>query len=156
MNDCIIGFDPGTKLVGWAVLNMDGTHLASGRWELGNSKDDVWTRLQRLPPQVDSLLAAWWPKAVACEITRPFKGNLHTHLVLAVSIGDIHSLAICQECVFVPVNPARLRSTGIHKKTLRYVQEAYGLNETPTEDQADAIGAAEWARRQIISGLLQV
>lgn len=154
MNDArqfIIGIDPGTKTVGYAVLSLDGWVAKVGEWTLGTSKEKVWIRLARLGPKLAALLYEWEPVVVACEITRPFKGNLHTHLVLGASIGVVISQAATgpgSGACFMPVNPMQIRKTKIHKKNLERAAEFAG--RAVTGDEADALGCAEWARRQIV------
>lgn len=66
----VLGVDPGTRLVGWAVLERRGVgvqHVASGVWRLGRPPVEVAERLLRLRGAMQECVRAYAPACLALE-----------------------------------------------------------------------------------------
>ena len=66
----ILGIDPGLRILGWGVIEVDGsrlTHLANGLCTSGEG--DLAQRLLALHTGLSDVVAAWRPDAAAVEQT---------------------------------------------------------------------------------------
>lgn len=154
MQQRILGIDPGTRDVGWAVLEAaaDGapTCVGSGTLRLGTSKDPVAERLLRLRQELLSLVESHHPGRLVLEAAF-FGKNARSALRIGEARGVV--MVSCAESgmAVVELPPAvikrRIAGTGAATKEqiARLVALRLGLpdgHQFTTFDESDALAVA--------------
>jgi crossover junction endodeoxyribonuclease RuvC len=148
----ILGIDPGTQKVGWAVLEESSvgkpSYLASGSWRLGDSRVPLSERLVRLQREVQQVVARFDPHTLALEAA--FLGK---NVRSALRLGEARGVVIANVCqpgvalLELPPAQVKLRVAGngnANKAQLaRLVAVQLELeNDFESEDESDAVAVA--------------
>ena len=145
----LIAIDPGTRLMGYAVLKTDGASPLTDYGTLkAKSKDPIENRLGSLLLQIQELLEKWQPEVLTIET--PYLGrNSSGFFRSAVAIGQAQGLAIATAASMgikiTSHTPAEVKQalTGYGNASKEQMQDAVtaqlGLNTRPTADEADAL-----------------
>src|SRR3990167_7189885 len=146
----ILGIDPGTAIIGWAIVEQRGTLLSARHYgHIATSQTlPPAHRLERIAQGLSSLLAKYRPKEVAVESLFFFK-NLKTVLPVAQARGVIlltlkqHGL---EPYEYTPLQ-VKQAVTGYGRADKKQVQmmvkNVFCLDEIPTpDDVADALAIA--------------
>jgi crossover junction endodeoxyribonuclease RuvC len=148
----VFGVDPGTRVVGWAVLSAgaDGTHaLTSGTWRLGGSDLPLPQRLHRLHQMLSAMLQLHQPTELALEAA--FVGpNVRSALRLGEARGVVMMTAAAAGLPVEEIPPAtvkrRVAGAGAASKEQveRLVRMRLGLPHLKfsTADESDAVAVA--------------
>ena len=107
----ILGIDPGTRNIGFAVIRRDGSFVVSGVLDLVEERFDrgMITVFEWLREFVCTHLEEpQWCNAVACEGAY-VGGNLRLSVRLGEVVGLIHAVAIVSEVDFLEIAPASAR-----------------------------------------------
>lgn len=154
MQQRILGIDPGTREVGWAVLEADAdgspVRLASGTMRLGSSKVAVPERLQKLREGLQALAQQHRPQQLILEAAF-FGKNARSALRIGEARGVV--MVTCAEAgmAITELPPAvvkrRIAGTGAATKEqmARLVAMRLGLAEDhnfATFDESDALAVA--------------
>jgi crossover junction endodeoxyribonuclease RuvC len=150
----ILGIDPGTRAVGWAVLeaHADATpvRLGSGTMHLGTSKDPIPERLYRLRCGLQELLKIHKPRQLTLEAAF-FGKNARSALRIGEARGVVMVTCAEQEMEIVELPPAvikrRIAGAGAATKEqiARLVALRLGLEDGhafETFDESDALAVA--------------
>ncbi|MGC8783141.1 MAG: crossover junction endodeoxyribonuclease RuvC [Armatimonadota bacterium] len=146
----ILGFDPGTAITGYGVLQQDGQKLRVLAFGCITTPANLAAprRLQRIYEEVCRLLDAYQPDVVVTERLF-FNRNETTALSVGRTIGVI-LLAVAQRGIeWVEYTPLQVKTAvvgygGAEKKQIQYmVTKLLALAETPKpDDAADALAVA--------------
>jgi len=146
----ILGFDPGTAITGYGVLQQDGQKLTVLAFGCITTPANLAAprRLQRIYEQVCHLLDEYRPDVVVTERLF-FNRNETTALSVGRTIGVI-LLAVAQRGIdWVEYTPLQVKTAvvgygGAEKKQIQYmVTKLLALAETPRpDDAADALAVA--------------
>lgn len=149
----VLGIDPGTQLVGWALAEGGGggklLRIDSGVWRLGRAPLPIGQRLKVLFEQLQAVLQASKPSVVALESA--FLGkNVQSALKLGEARGVVLMAAELAGVPVVEIPPAtikaRVAGTGAASKEQveRLVLMHYGMPEhaVETADESDALAIA--------------
>ena len=107
----ILGIDPGTRNIGFAVIRRDGSFVVSGVLDLAEERYDrgLSTVFDWLLELVNTHLEApQWCNTVACEGVY-VGNNLRLSVRLGEVVGVIHAVAIVTGVSFVEIAPAAAR-----------------------------------------------
>ena len=107
----ILGIDPGTRNIGFAVIRRDGSFAVSGVLDLAEERFDrgLSTVFDWLLELVNTHLEApQWCNSVACEGVY-VGGNLRLSARLGEVVGLMHAVAIVSQVVFLEIAPAVAR-----------------------------------------------
>ncbi len=148
----MLGVDPGTRLAGWAVLDAHPqrvTRVASGVWRLGGSALPLPERLHRLAQELERVLDAHAPRALALEAAF-FGRNARSALRIGEARGVVMMAAAARGIPVLEIPPAtvkrRVAGAGAASKeqTQNVVRMHLGLPELRFEgpDESDAIAVA--------------
>jgi crossover junction endodeoxyribonuclease RuvC len=148
----VLGVDPGTRVVGWAVLEQfpgeRPRRLESGILNLGNSKATIPDRLLRLRFGIQSVMRAWSPDFLALEAAF-FGKNARSALRLGEARGTVMVTAeeAGLEVAELPPAVIKRRVAGAGNATKEQVAELLRLQlelpaEFASEDESDAIAVA--------------
>lgn len=149
-----IGIDPATKC-GWAVIEDDGTRVASGVWKLDRRRGDgAGMTFVRFEQNFRELLATYTPHAVAYDqqVNR-YAGAAH------IGAGIIsHLQRICEELEVpysgVPFATVKKHATGKGNASKDDMVMAavcqFGVLDTTTDDEADALWVADAVRGALV------
>ena len=156
----ILGIDPGTRNIGFAVIRRDGSFAVSGVLDLAEEQFDrgLITVFYCLLELVNTHLEEpQWCNTVACEGVY-VGNNLRLSARLGEVVGLVHAVAIMAGVVFLEIAPAAARKalTGngaaADRRALQSAWEHTG-NDTLTIHEADALGVAmavmEITRKQL-------
>lgn len=148
----ILGIDPGTNLMGYAVLGIDKGKpkaLTLGVIELGKLPDH-YVRLGRIHQRVVMLVEQYCPDEMAIEA--PFFGkNVQSMLKLGRAQGVAIAAAISHEVPITEYEPSKIKMAitgngGASKEQVReMLKRILGLAEEnipPHLDSTDALAAA--------------
>jgi crossover junction endodeoxyribonuclease RuvC len=163
----VVGFDPGTRLTGYAVLNSAGAKpfvVEAGVWELAKlcvENASLGARLEVLAIEAQKLLQKYNPMAVGLEKAVVFK-NAQSALKLAESRGVLR--LVCYQTLegadkrLLEISPTQIKKvasgwgrtqkkgiqSSIKKRFFKWEAEA---NENSQPDTYDAIAVAfsTWA-----------
>jgi crossover junction endodeoxyribonuclease RuvC len=148
----ILGIDPGTQKVGWAVLERSEqgklVYLASGCWRLGDSKIPLAERLRRLQVFVQEVVGQFQPSLLALE-----SAFLGKNVRSALRLGEARGVVIANACSpgvdLLELPPAQVKSrvagAGAANKAqiARLVSVQLDLpNRFASEDESDALAVA--------------
>ena len=148
----VLGVDPGTRFLGYGVLDVDGLTprcLAWGTLEGGKSRE-VHERLFVIQQALQDVFERWQPDQLAIE--EPFVAK-ERGMKSAVAVGQAQAVALLLAAAQrVPVHrytPAQVKSTvanyglGSKAQVQRTVQLVLGLGTDPmSEDASDALAIA--------------
>ena len=145
----ILGIDPGTRNIGFAVIRGDGSFVLSGVLDLAEKRFDrgLATVFDWLLELVNTHLEApQWRNTVACEGVY-VGNNLRLSARLGEVVGLVHAVAIITGVEFAEIAPAAARKalTGTGSCADRWALErawAHTGNDTLTIHEADALGVA--------------
>ena len=149
----VLGIDPGTQLVGWAVAESMSCgklqRLDSGVWRLGRAPTPMGQRLKILFEELQKVLHHTKPSLVALE-SAFFGKNAHSALKLGEARGVVLIAAELAGIPVVEISPAtvkvRVAGTGAADKEQveRLVLLHYDLKEYAIEaaDESDALAIA--------------
>lgn len=145
----VLGIDPGSRKVGWAVLRSRAGRLErldSGTLVL-DAKRDLPTRLGQLLLAVQRLLDEHPVDVLAIEAAF-VHDNPHTALVLGQARGVPIALAAARGLPVFEYPPAQVKRTVVGsgraaKEQMQHlIQVLLTLDELPQEDEADALAVA--------------
>lgn len=147
----VLGVDPGTRSVGWAVLRLTEVRperLASGTLRLGDSSRSHADRLLLLRSGLQQVLADWRPQLLALE-SAYFGKNARSALRLGEARGAILVTAREAELEILEIPPAQVkrRVAGAGAATKEQVARLVHLQLELTEelgsaDESDALAVA--------------
>ncbi len=165
----IVGFDPGIRSVGWAVIHCDlrqGVRLEEmGAWDLKSLGPSVGLRLERLHEESTALVQRWNPRWIGLERAVSFK-NVDSALKLSearavLRLACYQNLADTDER-FLELSPTTIKkhAAGWGRSSkeeisrvlqLRFSNLASWLENSPEKlphDAFDALGIAwtTWVR----------
>lgn len=151
----LLAIDQSTSCLGYAVLETDsGALTAHGAIPVRRGTPDE--KISRVKQLVCALIDEHQPECFALEDIQLQGNNHHTFKVLAELLGVICNLYFERSYLYLPVPPISWkRFIGIRSntraaqkaETICYVAAKYGFD--PSEDEADAVGIAEYAAHQI-------
>jgi crossover junction endodeoxyribonuclease RuvC len=159
--ELVLGIDPGSRYMGWAVLGSVGTRVQrvdSGVLAVVN-ESDLPQRLGRLLDELEGLFARFAVTALAIEAAF-VKDNPRTALVLGQARGLPIALAARKGLPVHEYPPAvvKRRVAGSGRADKRQMQEMMRLllemDRLPAEDEADALAVA-WAHLQTVGTFAQ-
>ncbi len=147
----ILGIDPGTAIVGWAVIDDAGggrvAHVAHGCITTHKDRTDA-ERLVEIAQDLCDLIAQYRPQEVGIEQLFYFK-NQKTIITVAQARGVALLAAQQHGLVIGEYTPLQIKQavTGNGRADKRQVQEMvvriYGLKSIPQpDDAADALAVA--------------
>lgn len=146
----ILGIDPGTAIVGWAVLEKTGTDVSVVAYgHISTPKEDTLeTRLCAIAEDLSALITKYKPDHAAVEDLF-FSKNQKTAMAVAHARG-VTLLTLAQNCVTVhSYTPLQVKQglTGYGRAEKPQIQEmvknVLALEEIPKpDDVADALAVA--------------
>ncbi|MCP4093609.1 MAG: crossover junction endodeoxyribonuclease RuvC [Planctomycetes bacterium] len=149
----VLGIDPGTQLVGWAVGEKESggqlTRIDSGVWRLGRSPKPMGERLRILFDELQKQLQRSQPTVVALE-SAFFGKNARSALKLGEARGVVLVAAELAGVPVIEIPPAtikaRVAGAGAASKenVERLVCMHFGLSDhaVATADESDALAIA--------------
>ncbi len=150
----ILGVDPGTRKVGWGVIDVDSAGqvqlVATGTWNLGESKIVIGQRLYKLQIELAAVMAEFEPTHVALE-SAFFGQNAKTALRIGEARGLILAAAAGRDLPLDEIPPAlvkrRVAGGGAASKEQIAAYVCVHLNlpashSFDTEDSSDACAVA--------------
>lgn len=149
----VLGIDPGTQLVGWAVAESGAggklTRIDSGVWRLGRSPKPMGERLKILFEELQQQLQSAQPTVVALESAFVGK-NVHSALKLGEARGVVLVAAELAGVPVIEIPPAtikaRVAGAGAASKenVERLVLMHFDLPDhaVATADESDALAIA--------------
>lgn len=163
----ILGVDPGTRFLGYGVIDVDGEALSCRAWgtlEGGPSKE-IGERLFRIQEALREVVDRWEPDHVAIEepFVAPQRGAKS-----AIAVGQAQAVALLLAArSSIPIHrygPSQVKSAvanygaGTKDQVQRTVQLLLGLGNGPmSEDASDALAIAlchvqYWRAAQRLAG----
>ena len=148
----IIGIDPGTNVMGYAILGIKGKRpalIAMGVIELSKFESH-YLRLRRIYERVQGLVEQYLPDEMAIEA--PFFGkNVQSMLKLGRAQGDAKAAALSRDVPITEYEPRKIKmaitgnggaSKEQVKEMLRRILVIPDESMLPQLDATDALGAA--------------
>lgn len=148
----IMGIDPGTNVMGWAVIRAEGNKaemLAMGVIEL-KKMETQYLRLGKIFERVTSVIDMYHPDEIAIEA--PFFGkNVQSMLKLGRAQGVAIAAAIQREVPITEYEPTKIKVsiTGVgsasKEQVANMLQKMLNLSDEAMKvklDATDALGAA--------------
>ena len=148
--ETILAFDPGTAIVGWAVLYARGDEVRVGKYGVQETSKHLRdeARLLLVYQGVGELMKQWQPDVMALE-RQFFARNQTTALKVAQAVGVILLAAVQKGLPVVEYTPPQVKLAVVgegsaDKKQVQYmVTRILNLKETPKpDDAADALAIA--------------
>lgn len=159
----ILGIDPGTQKAGWAVVDIDGDLVASGRLKISDSVETS-DRIRRISLDLGELAGRFSASFVYCEAPIVHR-NGRTTIALAKLAGAIdfavHIASACKLSVnFLESGEVR-KSIGVKGKgkpgAVAHIDKLLQKKGLPfahfTEDEKEAIGVAWAGAAEVRAGL---
>ncbi|MDA0668008.1 MAG: crossover junction endodeoxyribonuclease RuvC [Planctomycetota bacterium] len=152
----ILGIDPGSQVVGWAIAESDGrgqlARIDSGAWTLGRAPTAMGVRLHRLHQHLVEVFEKYQPQSVALEAAF-FGKNAQSALRIGEARGIVLMTSEAYGVPLVELSPAtvKVRVAGTGSATKEQVEHLvrvhYGLTdfEPATADESDALAVAACA-----------
>ncbi len=146
----IIGIDPGTGILGFGVIDIDGmnTRLVDAGVIRTPAKEDEAVRLQTIYDELSGIIAATKPSEMSVEKLF-FARNVTTAITVAQSRGVVLLCAMQAGLAIHEYTPLQIKQslTGYGRADKKQMQEMVrvrlGLTEVPKPDDcADALAAA--------------
>lgn len=144
----IVGIDPGSRLTGWGIIDMDGNHarhVSSGH--LAIKADNLPQRLQLIFQGISDIVTEYEPQELAIE--RVF---VHRNADSALKLGHARGAAICAAMLHAlevaEYSPTQIKQATVGKgnaakpQVQHMVKILLNLKQMPQEDEADALAAA--------------
>lgn len=144
----ILGIDPGSRLTGFGIIEMQGTRalwISSGC--IRSRGDGLDSRLKSICQALEELLQEHRPDEVAIE-----QVFMHRNADSALKLGQARGAAISTVALrSIPVSeysPREIKKALVGKgnaskeQVQHMVRHLLGLNKLPQEDAADALAAA--------------
>lgn len=159
----VLGIDPGTQLVGWAVAERESggqlQRIDSGVWKLGRAPLEMGVRLHRLHRALMEVLEIHRPQRLALEAAF-FGKNAHSALKLGEARGVVLLAAASLEIPVLELPPAtvKARVAGAGAATKEQVDELVRMHyalpelEIASADETDALAVAACALLEPSSG----
>lgn len=148
----ILGIDPGTNVLGYGVIAVDGHKakmLAMGVIDLRKVKD-VYLKLGRIHERILSVIDSFKPDELAIEA--PFFGkNVQSMLKLGRAQGVVIAAAISRQIPIHEYAPMQIKQTitgrgaASKEQVAALMQRTFGItdeNMLPYLDSTDALAAA--------------
>ena len=145
----ILGIDPGSRLCGWGLVEVDGnrvSHVDNGVIVL-TQHGEMPARLGHLLTQINRVLDQYRPTDVAVEEVFQYR-NARTALVLGHARGVAIAACSARGLPISAYTPMQIKKavTGTGRASKDQIQHMVALRmklaETPQEDAADAVAAA--------------
>ncbi len=148
----VLGVDPGTRFLGYGVLDVDGGQMECLAWGTlqGGKSRDIHERLFSIHQGLHDIATRWRPDQLAVEepFVAPARGAKS-----AVAVGQAQAVALLIAAAFsMSVHryaPSQVKSTvanygaGSKAQVQRAVQLVLGLGVEPmSEDASDALAIA--------------
>lgn len=156
--DLVAGFDPGSHVVGWGVVDLEGETVAAGAWKLPSHRDVIGRlialeRLWREWAYRDRIAAA----AIEKQFLSPrVRGD--TAIVIGESRGWLEAFLVAAGVTDIRiVTPAEVKKAltghgGADKRQMTARAEAaIDLSHVPEkirDNAADAVAVARWRWQQ--------
>ena len=144
----ILGIDPGSRITGYGVIDVDGNHsryVTSGCIRIGS--DDWGQRLGTIFVELGGIIREFDPHEFAVE-----QVFMHRNADSALKLGQARGAAICagvahdlQLSEYAPraIKQAVVGKGGANKEQVQHmVRVLLNLNASPQEDAADALAVA--------------
>jgi len=145
----VLGIDPGTTRIGWALLRANKTNIkpiAYGCWE--TSKETQGQRLIKIAKNLNSLIKKHQPSIVAIEKVFFFK-NAKTVMSISEAIGVIIFTIEKNRLPYIELTPLEIKSNLIgygradKEDVQKTIQCFFSLKIMPKPDDiADALAIA--------------
>ena len=146
----ILGIDPGTNLMGWAILNVEKKRLTPveiGVLELNKLKD-AFLKLQRIFEEVCGLISTYQPHELAIEA--PFYGkNVQSMLKLGRAQGMAIAAALVHKMEVYEYAPRKVklsitgRGSASKEQVAIMLQKTLAMVKIPVKwDATDALAVA--------------
>jgi len=146
----ILGIDPGTNLMGWAILSIVQKRLKPleiGVLELNKIKDP-FLKLQRIFEEVCGLITTWHPDELAIEA--PFYGkNVQSMLKLGRAQGVAIAAALAHQLAVFEYAPRKVklsitgRGAASKEQVAAMLQKTLEMVKAPVKwDATDALAVA--------------
>lgn len=152
----ILGIDPGSQVVGWAVAESNDrgqlARIDSGAWTLGRAPTSMGVRLHRLHQHLVEVFEKHQPESVALEAAF-FGKNAQSALRIGEARGVVLMTAEAFGAPLVELTPAtvKVRVAGTGSATKEQVQHLVSVHyrltefEPVTADESDALAVAACA-----------
>ena len=149
MSRRLIGFDPGSRLCGWGVIEVEGSkvhHVDNGVIVLP-AKRPLTERIGILVPKVRELIANYRPHRAAAEQII-FVRNVRAAVALAQVRGALVAACSLSELAVDEYGPTEVkravtgRGRAAKEQVAEMVMRLLRLPEVPQEDAADALAVA--------------
>lgn len=141
----VIGFDPGSAITGYCVLDDDKI-VEAGIIRLGNT-DPLAYRLATLMVEADEIVDLF--KAEVVGVESPFVGKFPgAAAALSGARGVLMAVSAYRDARVVSLSPSEVKaSTGASGRAAKsqiqlLMQQAFNLATPPAEDVADAMAVA--------------
>ena len=146
----ILGVDPGTNLMGWAILRVEGSKpkvVEIGVLDLKSLKDP-FQKLARIFEEISHIIATYAPQELAIEA--PFYGkNVQSMLKLGRAQGMAIAAALVHKMPVAEYAPRRVkqaitgRGAASKEQVATMLQKSLDLVQVPTHwDATDALAVA--------------
>jgi len=146
----ILGIDPGTNLMGWAILSVEKTKLKPleiGVLELTKVKEP-FAKLQRIFEEVSGLIATYHPQELAIEA--PFFGkNVQSMLKLGRAQGMAIAAALAHKMAVYEYAPRKVklsitgRGAASKEQVANMLHKTLQMDKIPVKwDATDALAVA--------------
>ena len=145
----LIGFDPGSRLCGWGVVDVIGRkieHIDNGVIVLP-AKKPLTERIGLLVPRVFALIETYQPDRAAAEQII-FVRNVRAAVALAQVRGALVAACSLKGLAVDEYGPTEVkkavtgRGRAAKEQVAEMVMRLLGLPEVPQEDAADALAVA--------------
>ena len=144
----IIGIDPGSRITGYGIIDTDGfrhTYVASGYIKL--TGDEFHHRLGMVFNEIGIIIKKWKP--VTMGIEKVFvKKNIDSALKLAQARSAIICAGVSAQLELGEYSPRSIKKAVVgngaadKQQIQQMMQRLLKLDETPQEDEADALAIA--------------
>ena len=144
----IIGIDPGSRITGYGIIDTDGfrhTYVTSGFIKLHG--DEFHDRLALVFNEVGIIIKKWKPVTMGIEKVFVSK-NIDSALKLAQARSAIICAGVSSQLELGEYSPRTIKKAAVgsgaaDKKQIQHMmQRLFKLEETPQEDEADALAIA--------------
>lgn len=145
----LIGFDPGSRLCGWGVVEVDGqrvAHVDNGVMVLP-AKKPLTERIGLLVPRVRELITTYRPQRAAAEQII-YVRNVRAAVALAQVRGALVAACSMSGLTMDEYGPTEVkkavtgRGRAAKEQVAEMVMRLLRLPEVPQEDAADALAVA--------------
>lgn len=155
----ILGIDPGTVIMGYAVIEVSGSAIKLITMDVlkPGSKNDVYERLEMIHAAVNAIIEKHKPGSLAIE--SPFFGkNVQSMLKLGRAQGVAIAVAMQQKISVTEYSPKKIKQSitgngnAAKEQVWKMLQRIFNIEESPKYfDASDALAAALCHHYQISS-----